>query len=296
MKISDILQFLEAERISFVFSGDEAAEVDGFSSLSRYKRGSMTWVKKSASIPDGFDLSQIQFAIVSADVAGDFTNVVHTSESKHAFFSVVEHFYAVPEIRPAIGQFTYISPNVKIGKNVRIGHNCTLDGDITLGDGTIIWNGVTLINRVVIGMNCEIHSGVVIGHDGFAYTEDEDHVKKMVKHFGGVSIGNDVTIFDNVCITRGTIDDTIIEDGVKIDSLSHIAHNVYIGKNSAFAAPCRLNGSVTVGENVYMACAVVRNQCTVGDNAFIGLGAVCVKDVPANVTVVGNPARLYVKE
>lgn len=296
MKISDILQFLETEQIPFTFSGDKATEVNGFSSLSRYKKGSMTWIKKQTNIPEGFDLSQIKLAIVSEDITGKFANVVYTSESKHAFFSAIEHFYEKEDNRPAIGLFSYISPNVKIGKNVRIGHNCTLDGDITIGDGTIIWNGVTMINRVTIGKNCEICSGAVIGHDGFGYSEDENHVKTMVRHFGGVTLGDNVLIHENVCISRGTIDDTVIEDGVKIDSLSHIAHNCHFHKNSVAAAPCRTNGSVSIGEGAYLAGALVRNQCSVGDNAFIGLGSVVVKDVPAGVTVIGNPAKPYVKK
>ena len=82
---------------------------------------------------------------------GNFRNVIHTPESKRVFFSTIEHFYMEEKDCPAVGQFTYISPKVKLGKNVRIGHNCTLDGDITIGDNTIIWNHVTLLNRVSVG-------------------------------------------------------------------------------------------------------------------------------------------------
>lgn len=291
MKISDILDSLNREKIPFLFDGSPDAEVNGFSSLTKYKDGTFTWVKAQGNIPRGFDTSKIRLAFVSEGVTGDFQNTIRASESKRAFFSSVEYFVGQDEELPAIGHGTYISPRVELGKNVRIGHNCTLDGEITIGDGTVIRNNVVVVNRVQIGKRCEIHSGAVIGHDGFAYTEDEKHVKTMIKHYGGVAIGEDVTIFDNVCITRGTIDDTVIEDGVKIDSLSHIAHNVHIKRNSALAAPCRLNGSVTVGENAYIAGAVVRNQCTVGDSAFVGLGAVVVKDVPAGITVAGVPAK-----
>ena len=212
---------------------------------------------------------------------------------KKAFFSALEHFFAREQARPAIGQFTYISPDVKLGENVRIGHNCTLDGDIEIGDNTIIWNNVSIINRVRIGHDSEIHSGAVIGHDGFGYTEDADGTKTMVRHFGGVHIGNHVHIGDNVCICRGTIDDTWLDDGVKVDNLSHIAHNCRLGKNVALAYPCRLGGSTHIDENAYLSGAVVRNQCHIGERAFVGMGAVVVKDVEAGVTVVGNPARPY---
>lgn len=296
MKISEILDFLESEQVPFTYRGDKNTDVEGFSSLSHYKSGSFTWVKRPENLPADYDCRQVTLAFVSEGVAGDFPNVIETVQSKHAFFSTMEHFYAQPEERPAIGQFTYLSPKVKLGKNVRIGHNCTLDGDITIGDNTMIWNGVTIVNRVHIGQRCEVKSGAVIGQDGYAFTEDEDHVKTMVKHFGGVTIGNDVLVGENTVISRGTIDDTILEDGVKIDALCHIAHNGWLETNSNMSGPCRNNGSVHIGKNVYIACGLIRNQCRVGDNAFIGLGAVVVSDVPANTTVAGVPARPFHKK
>lgn len=291
MKILEILRFLESSGIPFTFRGEETAEVERFSSLTHYKRGTFTWVKTQENLPVGFDFSQVTLAFISEGIAGEFPNVIETSQSKRAFFSTMEHFYGEEEERPAIGRFTYLSPQVKLGKNVRIGHNCTLDGDIAIGDDTVIWNGVTIVNRVELGKRCEIQSGCVIGHDGFAYTEDAQHNKTMVRHFGGVRIGDDVLICENVCIDRGTIDDTTIENGVKVDALTHIAHNARLHQNAALAAPCRINGSVQIGENSYLAGATVRNQCIVGTNAFVGLGAIVIKNVPSGETVVGNPAK-----
>lgn len=296
MKIVEILRFLESEQVPFTFRGDELAEVERFSSLTHYRPGTFTWVKKQENIPHGFDCTAVALAIVSEGVTGEFPNVIETSQSKYAFFSAMEHFYGEVEERPAIGQFTYLSPKVKLGKNVRIGHNCTLDGDITIGDDTVIWNNVVIVNRVSIGKRCEIQSGCVIGHDGFGYTEDSEHNKTMVKHFGGVTIGDEVLVRENVCIDRGTIDDTTVKSGARVDALSHIAHNAWIKEKAALAAPCWVNGSAHIGENAYLAGAIVRNQCSVGDNAFVGLGAVVVKDVPADTTVVGNPARPFIKK
>ena len=297
MKISDILAFLNSEGVPFAFTGNGAEDVEGFSSLAHYKPGSFTWIKKQENIPEGFDLSQIALAFVSEGVdPGPVPNIIRTAESKRAFFSAIEHFYGQEEDRPAIGQFTYISPRVKLGKNVRVGHNCTLDGDITIGDGTVIWNNVVIMNRVAIGKECDIRSGAVIGHDGYAYTEDAGHKKTMVRHFGGVTIGDRVLIGENVCISRGTIDDTVLESGVKIDALGHIAHNCWFEENAAMAVPCSVSGSVHIGRNGYLAGNIIRNQCTIGENAFIGLGAVVVKDVPPGETMVGNPAKPFRKK
>lgn len=297
MRIADILSFLEQENILFSFHGSESEEVERFSSLTNYKPGTFTWVKMAKSIPEGFDFSQVRLVFAGEDVpVGGAPNVIRTSQSKQAFFSAIEHFYAEKETLPAIGQFTYIGPKVNIGENVRIGHNCILDGDITIGNDTVIWNNVTIINRVAIGKRCDIRSGVVIGHDGFAYTENDAQVKTMVKHFGGVTIGDDVLVGENTCVSRGTIDDTALENGVKIDALSHIAHNCQIAQGAAMAGPCRTSGSSRIGRNAYLAGSIVRNQCSVGENAFVGIGSVVVKDVPANTTVVGNPAKLFSKK
>lgn len=195
-----------------------------------------------------------------------------------------------------MGQFTYISPRVKLGKDVRIGHNCTLDGDITVGDGTVIWNNVVIVNRVAVGKNCEIQSGAVIGHDGFGYTEDETGKKRMIKHLGGVFIGNNVLISSNVCVCRGTIDDTVICDGAKVDNMCHIAHNCVLKEDVALAYPCWLGGSTHIGKNGYLASATVRDHAVIGEGSFVGLGAVVVKNVETNTIVAGIPAKPFKKE
>ncbi len=293
MKISDILAFLEEESVPFTFVGDQDTEVERFSSLVNYKPRTFTWVNSAQNIPQGFDLSQITLAFVSEGVEGDFrnVNVIYTPRSKFAFFSTIEHFYYEEDARPSIGQFTYISPRVKLGKNVRIGHNCTLDGDIEIGDNTVIWNSVVIINRVRIGKNCDIHSNVTIGHDGFGYSEDEAHIKTMVRHFGGVEIGDSVTLMEGINVSRGTIDDTIIGNGVKIDANSHIGHNSIIGDHVGFAMFCELCGSVHIGEGAYLAGATVINQSTIGKNAYLGFRSVIIRDIEENETVFGYPAR-----
>lgn len=297
MRVSEILRFLREEGVPFTFRGDETAEVEGFSSLEHYRPGSFIWIKAAKNIPEGVDFGQAALAVVSEGVeAGGAPNVLRTAESKRAFFSAVEHFYGQAEKRPAVGRFTYISPRVKLGKDVRIGHNCTLDGDITVGDGTVIWNNVVIVNRVTIGEGCTICSGTVIGHDGFSYTEDAEHRKTMVKHFGGVTIGDRVTILENCSVSRGLIDDTVIGDGTKIDAEVRVGHNCVIGEDSVFICGSQLYGSCRFGKNSYFASGVIRNQTSVGDNGFVGMGAVVVRDVAPGETVVGNPARPYAKK
>ena len=195
-----------------------------------------------------------------------------------------------------MGQFTYIGPRVKLGRNVRIGHNCTLDGEITIGDDTVIWNNVVMVNRVTVGSRCTICSGTVIGHDGFGFTEDAAHRKTMVRHFGGVHIGDDVTILENCSISRGVIDDTIISSGVKIDAQVRVGHNSELGENSAFVCGTSIYGSCRFGAHSYVATSIIRNQVQVEEGGFVGMGSVVVRDVPAYTTVAGNPAKPFDKK
>ena len=111
MKISEILDFLSAEKIAFTFEGNRETTVEGFSSLQHYKPNSFTWIKTGKNIPESLDLSQITLAIVSDGVdTGTIPNTIRTTNSKRAFFSSIEHFYGQAEEQPAVGQFTYLSP------------------------------------------------------------------------------------------------------------------------------------------------------------------------------------------
>lgn len=298
MRISEILEFLKEEDVPFTFTGDSGFIVEGFSSLNHYKPGSFTWIKTQQNIPEEFVLSRLTLVFVSQEVdAGPAPNVIRTSESKRAFFSSIEHFYAREAARPAVGQFTYLSPKVKLGKNVRIGHNCTLDGDITIGDNTLIWNDVVIVGRVNIGRSCEIQSGTIIGHDGFSYSENAAHEKTMILHFGGVgvSIGDNVQLGMNNVIARGVIDDTVIGDGTKFSDLCHIGHNSRIGRNCAIINTA-VFGSCVIGDNAYIVYSVVKNQSRIGAGAFVGMGSNVISDVPDGITVVGNPAKPLIKE
>lgn len=292
MKVAEILAYLNQEQIPYSFVGNEDAEIEGFSSLTNYQHGTFTWIKTQESIPDYVDLSMISLIFTAPDVDTKCAaNVIRTSESKRCFFGTIERFYHEQDDRPAVGQFTYIGPKVKLGEGVRIGHNCTLDGEITIGEGTVIWNHVTIVNRVNIGKNCVIQSGTVIGHDGFGYTETKDHLKTMVKHFGGVEIGNEVHLGMNNVIARGVIDNTIIGDGTKMSDLCHIGHNNIIGKNctiinSAFFGSCH------TADNAYIVYSVVKNQTRIGENAFVGMASNVLSDVEKNTVVVGNPAKV----
>lgn len=300
VSLRKILQYLNTSHKSYEFDGDQEAEVEGFSSLKNYKEGSIAWIKSVESIPADFNETIDAAVIQSGESIPDsicIKNKIISSESKKIYFSILDElFVEKTEQTFQIGQGTYLSPNVKLGRNVSIGYNCVLDGNITIGDNTKIYHNVTIINNVTIGRNCDIESGVNIGHDGYAFTENEGHEKSMIKHYGGVTIGDNVHIGGQTHVARGTLDDTIIEDGVKIDTLIHIAHNCKIGRNSALIAGSLIYGSAELGSNVQITSGIVRNQMKMGDNSFAGIGSVVLKDVPEETTVIGIPAKPLKKE
>ncbi len=296
IKIKEILKFLDDEKIDYVFRGDDETEIEGFSSLKNYKQNTFTWAKNEKAYQYGF--SEKRLVIVQEGLQIAAQNVIVSKESKRAFFSLIEYFAKPDEpiLSPMVGPGTIIGDKVKIGKDVMIGANCVIQGDIEIGDYSRIWNNVTIINNVKIGKNCEVQSGCVIGHDGFAWNESLSHEKTMIKHFGGVELQDKVYLGPNCVVDRGEIDNTLIGTGTKMDANCFVAHNVIIGKNVIMITGSKLYGSSELGENTYIASATVRNQCKIGANSFIGMGAVVTADLPENIVAAGIPARIIKKE
>ena len=145
---------------------------------------------------------------------------------------------------------------------------------------------------VKIGKNVVVKPHAVIGFDGFGFRYEKGMLVNF-PHYGTVVLKDDVYIGSSTCVDRGTLGDTIIGEGTKIDNLCHIAHNVVTGKNCRIIANAVLCGSVVLGNNVWVSPgAVIRDGVTVGDNVVVGLGSVVTKNIPSNVVVIGVPARV----
>jgi UDP-3-O-[3-hydroxymyristoyl] glucosamine N-acyltransferase len=159
-------------------------------------------------------------------------------------------------LEPMIGQSTTIMNNVTIGKNSKIGRGCTImagtfiGDNVTVGDNTIIYANVTVYRDCIIGKDCIIHSGTVVGSDGFGFANTNDGKYVKIYQNGNVIIGDDVEIGSNTSIDRAAFNATIIENGVRIDNLVHIAHNCKIGKGSIITGQCGFAGSSVLKEYV----------------------------------------------
>lgn len=287
--IAEIEAFLKQEQQQFKIQVTKDVVIQGFSSLNNYQSGTVTWIKSADRWKS--NLSDIALCIVQEGVNISTPNQIICRNSKAVFFSLIEQFFALKEEEEPVGKNTVIGSKVKIGKNVRIGHNCSITGDVIIGDDTVISDNVVIKNKVYIGKRCTIQALTMIGEDGFGAYEEENHRKVMIRHYGGVSIGDDVFIGSHVDIERGTIDDTYIGDGTKVAPCTLIAHNTIVEKDAVLICS-HLYGSVHVGENSWVVGSIVKNQCNVGDNTMIGIGSVAMRDIEDNKVAVGVPARV----
>ncbi|MBL8427378.1 MAG: UDP-3-O-(3-hydroxymyristoyl)glucosamine N-acyltransferase [Dechloromonas sp.] len=203
--------------------------------------------------------------ILRADAAADFSGARIVTANPYAYyarlatllnpyesgFSGVHPSAALESPVPASAA---IGPHVSIGKGVRLGEGVVINAGCVIGDGAAIGDGSVLYPRVTvyhdcrIGQRCIIHAGAVIGSDGFGFAPDGQEWVK-IPQIGRVLIGNDVEIGANTTIDRGALDDTIIQDGCKLDNLVHIGHNCVIGRNSAIAGCVGIAGSTVFGEH-----------------------------------------------
>lgn len=153
-------------------------------------------------------------------------------------------------------------------------------------------NEASVDAKIVYGDNFRVGRNTVIGGDGFGYEKNEMGEYEFFPHFGNVIIGNNVSIGSNSCIDRGTLSDTLIGNGVKIDNLVHIAHNVQIGDNCLIVAGTVVCGSAKIGNGTYVGANVtIREHLKIGSNVYIGMGSVVIKNISDNEMWYGNPAK-----
>ncbi|MGI0020445.1 MAG: UDP-3-O-(3-hydroxymyristoyl)glucosamine N-acyltransferase [Nitrososphaera sp.] len=191
-----------------------------------------------------------------------------------------------------------ISPHALISRTSKIGSNCSI-GDFTIigkncsiGDNTVIHDRVSLLRDCRIGRNCTIQSGVTIGFDGFAYERMQNGKLERFPHLKGVIIGDDVDICPNCLIGRGSLSDTVIGDGTKLDGQVYVAHNAKIGKNCLLAAGTIVGGTAKIGDQCWtgLHCSI-KQKVRIGNNVIVGAGAVVLHDIADGDIVAGVPAK-----
>jgi UDP-3-O-[3-hydroxymyristoyl] glucosamine N-acyltransferase len=193
----------------------------------------------------------------------------------------------------SIGPYAVIGEDAHIGEYTQIGAHCVIGAGSWVGDNCRIHPHVTLYANMRVGDRVEIHAGTVIGADGFGYAFGEGRHWKFPQA-GIVEIGDDVEVGANATIDRGSLDDTRISEGVKLDNLVHVGHNVQIGTHTVIAAQTGISGSSVVGRNVIIGGQVgIADHCTLEDNSVAGAqaGIPTGKTIRSGQVVWGTPAR-----
>jgi UDP-3-O-[3-hydroxymyristoyl] glucosamine N-acyltransferase len=198
-------------------------------------------------------------------------------------------FYHKPA--PTIHATAIINEKAVVGRNVHIGPNSYI-GNCKIGEGTIIDGHVYIHDGTSIGKGVIIHAGVVVGTEAVAFERNERGELEWFPQLSGVIIEDDVEIGANSVICRGSLSDTSIGKGTKLDVSVTITHGVRIGKNCIVAAGTVICGSSKIGDHTWIGpLACIREGIKVGNHVLVGAGSVVHKDIPDNVTVTGSPAR-----
>lgn len=189
----------------------------------------------------------------------------------------------------------YVSADVNIPEDAYIEPGCVIGPDVQLGKYARILAG-TVIKHTTIGDNFLANEFALIGANGFTMAEDEAGNKFRIPTLGRVIIGDNVEVGAHDNISCGSGGNTVIESYVKIDALVHLGHDVLLKKNVEITAGGIIGGFDNLDEHSYVGInAALRNRINVGENVIIGMGSTVTKSVDANVTIVGNPAKLFVK-
>lgn len=187
---------------------------------------------------------------------------------------------------PRIHPSAVIHPLADVADDAVIGPLCVLEQGTRVGAGTVLKSRVTLSEGCVVGARCILHAGVVVGADGFGFALHQGRWEK-IEQLGAVRIGDDVEIGANTCIDRGALEDTVIEDGVKLDNLIQIGHNVHIGAHTAMAGCVGVAGSARIGAHCTVGGgAVVLGHLTLADHVHISAASVVTRSIsqPGNYT------------
>ncbi len=295
--------------------GDPRVKVHGVSSLEDAKPGQLSFFL-DPRYKSAVSTTKASALLTQTKIPEFRGPQIVVEDARAAYLQIVRLFQPPMEHSPgvspmasvhkeaALGEDVSIFPFVYVGKGARIGRRCTLFPGVYVGEETdigedcILYPNVTVLARCRIGNRVIIHAGTVIGADGFGYLKDGSKALK-IPQIGTVRIDDDVEVGANCCIDRAALGTTWIKEGVKVDNLVQIAHNVVIGEHSLVVAQVGISGSVKIGKEVVLAGQVgIADHLTVGDGAMVGPQAGIAQSVGPGEVVSGTPAmphRLWLK-
>lgn len=317
----DLKKLLEIDRSLELLSGDPS-NMSGISSYLAPKENSLVFIKSKKYLDDLGRISSIDKSLFSVITTQEFyqkneenlkglKSILITSDFARSMCLLSKPFYdsmyadlnyevdgrlmgsASVDSFSDIAQNVFIGSNVIIQKNVKIMSGVVIMPNCTIGEGTTLYPNVTVYPYTEIGNNCIVHSGSVIGSDGFGYNFiDGAHHK--IWHTGGVKIMNDVEIGSNSCIDTGCFIETFIDDGCKIDNQVHISHNARLGKHCLMCGKSGVAGSCELEDYVVFAAgAGAAPGARIGAGTQVAAAAVISENavIPPKSVLAGHPAR-----
>jgi len=287
--------------------GDGHTIISGVAPVEQAQPGDITFLAESKQA-SRLTESQASAVLIMPQVTVD-RPAIRVADPYLGFIHLLEHFspqqaptwgidaraVIAPEVslgaRVTIGPYAVVCRGACLGDDVTIYPGAYIGENCTIGAGSILYANVSLYPQVQVGRQVIIHSGAVIGADGFGFHPLPDGSYRKIPQIGRVIIQDMVEIGANTCIDRGTVGDTIIETGVKVDNLVQIGHNSVVGAHTVLAGQVGLSGSVRVGSHVRMGGQVgVADHTTIGDRAAIAAQAGVASDIAAAEAVYGTPA------
>jgi len=299
-----------ASEVGGVAEGDKALHISGVAGIREAHEGQISFVANHRYTR--FIADTCASALILAPGVGNGRLPVLRSEDPYlAYLKILRLFSRLPadRYRPGIHPSATVDPSATLGAGIHLGAGVIVGQKVVLGarsgllpgvvvmegsivgEGCLLFPGVVIREGVTLGREVVIHSGSVIGADGFGYAWDGTRHQK-IPQIGGVEIGEEVEIGANVTIDRATTGMTRIGEGCRIDNLVQIAHNVKIGPNSIVVAQAGISGSTELGSNVTVAGqAGVAGHISIGDRVVVAAQAGVTKSVESGLCVSGYPAR-----
>ncbi len=287
--------------------GDPAVEITQVAPLPRARRDEIGFVSRAA-YRDQLAHTRAGAVIVPPELQAEAKTAAIVARDPYAYFAKVSALLNPPEslvpgihpdavvepgavIAPGarIGALAWIGPGARIGDGTLIAEGCYIGENVNIGRDCRLYPRVTVYHNCVIGDRVVMHSGVVIGADGFGYASEDGRWLK-IPQIGRVMIGDDVDIGANTTIDRGALDDTVIEEGVKLDNQIQIGHNCRIGAHTGIAGCVGIAGSTVIGRHCMIGgAAMIGGHLEIADRVIISGGTA----VPSSVTKAGQYTSLY---
>ncbi len=295
-----------AELVGARCVGDPLTRITGLGSLAAASEGQISHLSSPAYRCYLCDSRASAVILTDADLHLWPGNALVVQQPYLAFARISQLFARLPELAQsvdptariaesaridasaAIGPGVVVGTGVSIAANARIYANCVIGEDSVIGEATMLMPNVVCYPGVQIGARCVVHSGAVIGADGFGFAPDERGHLQPIAQLGGVKIGSEVSIGAGTTIDRGAIDDTVVEDGVKIDNQVQIGHNCRIGAHTVICGCVGIAGSVNIGRH-----CIIAGACGIGGAGPIELADNVVLTAATNVLTSIDEAGTY---